>query len=219
MLECIIFDLDGLIVDSESLQFAAYRTAFRQFGVDLDIQGWVQWHKAEASAERWIRSRGLDLDADEVRSAKKEIYDRLIQEHLQIKPGARALVTELAGHYRLAVASGSRPESIRSCLEKFALADCFEVLLSGTEVPRSKPYPDVYTEALKRMNARAHNTIALEDSPAGLQAASAAGIGCIVCPDSFMPRHENAFSGAALVVESLDEIDRSVVERVHQILS
>ena len=216
MLQCIIFDLDGLLVDSEALQFKSYKAAFRQFGVTLDMQGWVQWHKTEASAARWIRSRGLDLDADEVRSVKKEIYDRLIRDQLQIKPGARSLVTDLAGDYRLAVASGSRPESILGCLEKFSLASCFEVMLSGTEVARSKPYPDVYTETLRRLNTSANSTIALEDSPSGLRAADAAGIRCIVCPDSFMPWHENAFGGATLVVESLDEIDRSVLERIHQ---
>lgn len=215
-LECIIFDLDGLLVDSEPLQFQSYVQAFRQFGVTLDMDGWVDWHTAEASVKRWIQSLGLDLDAEEVRDAKKAIYDQIIDEQMALKPGAKFIVDELVGRYRLAVASGSRPESIRRCLDKFSMTDCFELLVSGTEVVRSKPYPDVYTEVLRRLGTCARNSIALEDSPAGLRAANAAGIKCIVCPDSFMPRHDSAFDQASLVVDSLNEIDRAVLEHVHQ---
>ena len=107
-LECIIFDLDGLLVDSEPLQFQSYVQAFRQFGVTLDMDGWADWHTAEASVKRWILSRGLDLDAEEVRDAKKALYDQIIDEQMALKPGAKFIVDELVGRYRLAVGSGSR---------------------------------------------------------------------------------------------------------------
>ena len=68
MLEVVIFDLDGLLVDSEPLQFQAYREAFSRHGVSLDLGDWPEWHRLEASAARWIEAHALPLDAEQIRA-------------------------------------------------------------------------------------------------------------------------------------------------------
>ena len=212
--ELVIFDLDGLLVDSEPLQFRAYREAFGAHGVVLDIEDWPQWHALEASAKRWIEAKALDLDAEQIRADKKIIYEELIRTELELKPGAAELVEQLARHYRLCVASGSRLESISACLQRFALNSYFEALFSATQLARKKPWPDVYLEALAQMQVDAERALAIEDSPTGLQAATAAGLRCVVCPDSFTPKAADAFSGAALLVDSLQQLDPSGIERL-----
>ena len=206
-LECVIFDLDGLLIDSESLQFEAYQVAFRYFDVELTLADWVEWHTVEASARRWIERHQLDIDATELRDRKRVVYERLVDEQLSLKPGADYLVRHLAdADVRLCVASGSRASSIRYTLQKFGLEEFFERFCSAQNETRSKPYPDVYLTAMREMSVTAEQVVAIEDSPTGLAAATAAGIRCVVCPDSFMPHHR-PFSDESLMVNNLHELN------------
>ena len=206
MFEVVIFDLDGLLVDSEPLQFRAYREAFSRNGVVLELSDWPEWHRLEASAARWIAAHNLALNAESIRVEKKNLYEALIESELTLKPGARELVEALAKRCRLCIASGSRTESIEACLNRFSLTSHFEQLFSATQLPRKKPYPDVYIEALSKMQILPQRALAIEDSVTGLQAATSAGIGCVVCPDSFMPSSRADYTGAAWVVDSLEEL-------------
>ena len=214
MFDLVIFDLDGLLVDSEPLQFRAYREAFKSHGVDIGIGDWPRWHALEASAHRWIEAFDLELDAETIRAEKKIIYEALIETELELKPGAKALAEALSQCSRLCVASGSRPESISACLERFDIAYLFEDAFSATLLPRKKPHPDVYLEALARMRVEARNALAIEDSPTGLQAATAAGLRCVVCPDSFVPAKAETFTEAALVVDSLEDLSTDAITRL-----
>jgi HAD superfamily hydrolase (TIGR01509 family) len=131
-----------------------------------------------------------------------------------LKPGARELVESLSEQCRLCIASGSRPESIEASLNRFSLAPHFEQQFSATLLPRKKPYPDVYVEALSKMQVSPHRALAIEDSVTGLQAATSAGVSCIVCPDTFMPDPVTDYVGAALVVDSLEELTLLEVEQL-----
>ena len=215
MLKCLLFDLDGLLVDSEPLQFRSYQYALGEFGISLDLDAWVQWHRVEASTTRWMRDQGFDLDPEKVRAVKKVHYDHLVTHELELKPGAKELVEMSSNEFELAIVSSSRRESIEGCLQKFNLHEKFSVFVSGAELARSKPYPDSYLEALKVMNMVPGNALALEDSVTGFRAATAAGIDCIVCPDHFIPKSNDAFSGAILVVESLLELNPELLRTTH----
>ena len=202
-------------MDSEPLQFRSYQYALSQFGVALDLDAWIQWHSVEASTTRWIRDQDLDLDPEAVRSVKKVHYDHLVAHELELKPGAKELVEMSSNEFELGVVSSSRRESIEGCLQKFNLHEKFSAFVSGAELKRSKPYPDSYLEALKMMNMAPENAIALEDSVTGFKAATAAGINCIVCPDHFIPKSDNAFVDAILVVKSLLELDPARLRAAH----
>ena len=211
----MLFDLDGLLVDSEPLQFRSYQYALEQFGVSLDLNAWIQWHSVEASTTRWIKDQGLDLDPEAVRAVKKVHYDHLVTHELELKPGARELVEMCSQDFELAVVSSSRRESIESCLQKFNLYEKFSTLVSGAELERSKPYPDTYLEAIKALRTTPENAIALEDSVTGFRAATAADLGCVVCPDHFIPKLDGVFEGAYLVVESLLELNSERLRTTH----
>ena len=214
MLEVLIFDLDGLLVDSEPLQFRAYREAFSRNGVSLKLSDWPEWQKLEGSAARWIEAHDLPLDAERLRAEKKGLYEALIEDELTLKPGARSLVETLSNQFRLCIASGSRPESIVASLNRFSLMPHFEKLFSAAHLRRSKPYPDVFEEALSRMQVAPQRALVIEDSVTGLQAATSAGIRCVVCPDTFTPSPLTDYAGAALVVNSLEELTLPELERL-----
>ena len=214
MPDCVLFDLDGLLVDSEPLQFRAYQQAFADYDIELSMRDWVRWHSAEASTRRWIESEGLSVDVEELRDYKKGIYEQLIRTELALKPGAQALVESCAREARLAVVSASRRESIEACLDKHGLLDYFDTLVSGAEATRSKPYPDPYLAALRILDASPARAVAIEDSLTGYRAALAAGIRCVICPDHFIPKPDGCFDDADLVVDSLEALD---IERLREL--
>ena len=214
-LDCVLFDLDGLLVDSEPLQYRAYRRAFADYGITLEIEDWIRWHSVEASTRRWVEREGIDVDVDELRGVKKGYYDDLIANELELKPGAAEIVQECARHFRLALVSASRRESIEGCLAKFGLLQHFSALVSGAEAARSKPFPDPYLAAIDLLDSTPHAVIALEDSVTGFRAANAAAIKCVVCPDHFIPKSATAFEQADLVVESLLELSVQTLRDVH----
>jgi HAD superfamily hydrolase (TIGR01509 family) len=215
-LRAVIFDLDGLLVDSEPLQFRAYRDAFLDHGIHLTRSDWHTWHELGASAAAWLESGQIEgPDPESIRRAKKLIYDDLIASELVLKPGAGDLVETLAFYgVRLSVASGSRFESIEACLERFGLRNHFEQLFSATTTARKKPYPDIYHLAMDQMSLSPANTVAIEDSPAGLRAAVAAGLKCVVCPDHFVGYDPIEYDGAALLVSSLFDLDIASLDQV-----
>lgn len=215
MLKCLLFDLDGLLVDSEPLQFRSYQHALSQFGVSLNLDDWIQWHSVEASTTCWIKDQGFELDPEELRTVKKAHYDHLVAHELELKPGARELVEKCSNEFELGVVSSSRRESIEGCLQKFNLHTQFSIFVSGAELKRSKPYPDSYLEALKLMNIAPEHALALEDSVTGFRAATAAGINCVVCPDHFIPKSNDAFLGAALIVESLKKLNPEILRTAY----
>ena len=214
MLEAVVFDLDGLLVDSEPLQFRAYKEAFSRHGVEIDDCDWRRWHEIEASVPRWVELDRLPVDAQVIRAEKKTIYEKLVEEELRMKPGAEQLVQELSRHCRLAVASGSRIESIRACLNKFGLSSLFESLHSGTTLPRSKPHPDVYLQAVASLGVETARVVAIEDSFQGLVAAHHAGLRCVVCPDTNNARPTAEYALAAKVVGSLSELNVEVLRKL-----
>lgn len=212
LLECVVFDLDGLLVDSEPLQFRAYREAFARHGVEIELSDWRRWHELEASVPKWVEIDGLEVNPEVIRAEKKTLYEEMVEEELELKSGAEELVRELSEHCRISVASGSRIESIRACLEKFELEGLFESFFSGTTLARSKPFPDVYVHALGSMGVPAHRALAIEDSVQGLVAARAAELRCVVCPDTHNRRPASDYAEATLVVESLLELNLGVLQ-------
>ena len=74
VLECVLFDLDGLLVDSEPLQYRAYHQAFADHGLELSMADWIDWHAAEASTRRWVEKQGRNLDVEQLRDCKKVYY-------------------------------------------------------------------------------------------------------------------------------------------------
>jgi HAD superfamily hydrolase (TIGR01509 family) len=215
MLDCVLFDLDGLLVDSEPLQYRAYHFAFEQFGINLSMDDWIRWHSVEASTARWVERERLDLDVQLLRAVKKQRYEQLIAAELTLKPGVRELIEDCSADLQLAVVSASRRESIAACLAKFDLIQHFSVLLSSDQVARSKPFADPYLAAMKALQTSPARAIAVEDSVSGFRAASAAELACVVCPDHFIPKAEAAFDTAALVTKSLTELSAERLRRLH----
>ncbi|MBU0646729.1 HAD family phosphatase [Patescibacteria group bacterium] len=213
MIRVIIFDLDGLLVDSQPLQYVAYNQVFTKYGHPITVEGWHAWIDNSYSVTEWIDViGGLNLDPEVVRSEKKVLYERLIKSDLELKPGVLSRVKTLSKSYSICVASASRMESIRAALEKFGIYEMFEKVISDFDVPRGKPYPDVFLKTAEQMSAHPSECLVIEDSLAGLKAAKSASMKCIICPDSSRNQPSQKFEGADKIVKTLDEITLQTIK-------
>jgi len=204
----VVFDLDGVLVDSEQLWDRARREL-------VEERGGV-WREDATRAMMGMSSREwsrylhdelqVDLEPAEISAAVVAKLEQLYREQLPLLPGARAAVLALAQRWPLGLASSANREVIDLVLELAELEDSFAATVSSEEVPRGKPAPDVYLEAARRLGVAPTDCAAVEDSTNGLRAAAAAGMRIIALPNRAFPPAEDALQLADVVIGSLDEL-------------
>jgi HAD superfamily hydrolase (TIGR01509 family) len=212
--EAVVFDLDGLLIDSEQVWDEARRELVTEQGghwhdgAQREMMGMssIEW-------SRYMREElGVDLAPERI---SEEVVRRLAlvyRERLPLTPGAKDAVERLAARWPLALASSSNRELIDLALEVAGLARCFRVTLSSEEVARGKPAPDVYLETARRLSLSPVRCAAIEDSQNGILSAAAAGMRVIAVPNRAFPPSEEALAAAARVVPSLEDLTEAVVE-------
>jgi len=211
----VVFDLDGLLVDSEQVwddvreQLAHERGGNWHRGAQRDMMG---MSSPEWSAYMHDRI-GLKEPPEEInRIVVARMLDRYHAGPPWI-PGALDAVRRLAASFTLGLASSSNRELIDAVLEAGRISDLFAATVSSEEVARGKPAPDVYLEAARRLGAEPGDCVAIEDSHNGIRSAKAAGMGCIAIPNAHFPPGD-AVAEADLVLGSIEELTPAAVRLV-----
>jgi HAD superfamily hydrolase (TIGR01509 family) len=207
-LKAVVFDLDGVLLDSESAWDAARRAVAAEAGghwrdsATTDMMG-----MSSPAASRYLRDElGVPLAPDDVNDRVVSALLARYREELPLLPGAVAAVELLPARWPLGLASSANRPVIDAALELSGLRANFAVTVSGEEVARGKPAPDVYLEAAQKLGVDPFNAAAVEDSTNGIRSAAAAGMLVVAVPNrQFAPTPE-AVSLADLVIESLDEL-------------
>ncbi len=214
MPDAVIFDLDGVLVDSESLWDDARRQLVEESGgVWKDEAQQAMMGMSSSEWSHYMREElGVPMSQEEISEAVVERLEKLYREQLPLLPGATASVTALAQRWPLALASSSNRPLIELVLELAGLADCFEATVSSEEVAHGKPAPDVYLEAARRLSSEPGTCVAVEDSTTGLQAAAAAEMGVVAIPNRAFPPEPEALELADVVLDSIQELGSGVVE-------
>jgi putative hydrolase of the HAD superfamily len=209
MIKAIIFDLDGVIVDSEPLHFEAHQKALKEFGMEISLKEYLAFGVAtgdgflyEKISEKYPEKI---LSVADIRRRKKYIYKELSKDKLQLREGVADLLDKLSGNFVLTLASSGEKEIVEFVLDKFGLQNYFEIVISGNDVEKVKPNPDIYLKNVEKLGLDKKECIAIEDSQTGLRAAKAAGLKCIVVPCEFTQTQN--FSEADVVFEKLTEIN------------
>jgi HAD superfamily hydrolase (TIGR01509 family) len=217
-IRAVIFDLDGVLIDSEERWARAKEALVRETG--------GRW-KPEAShamlgmsSPEWSRylheELGVPLTPEEINAA---VVRRMIEDYrrdLPLVEGAVDAVRRLAARWPLALATSSNREVIDVVLEASGLAEAFAVTVSSEEVARGKPAPDVYLEAAARLGVVPGDAAAIEDSTNGLLAAHAAGMAVVAIPNRAFPPSEEALRVADVVLGSISELTPEIVEALGQ---
>lgn len=207
VLRAIIFDMDGVLVDSEPVHFEATRLLLQDHGVtytpgeEENFYGCTDREVFRRLSERYgLRPHEQDLADDWIRRVVE-----LLPGRIEPMAGVPDVLDHLrAAGLRLALASSSSPPIIRATMTGLGLADVFETTVSGRDVAEGKPAPDIFLEAARRLRADPAACIVVEDSSNGLRAARAAGIPCVVIPCGATAHQD--FAGATALLGSLREL-------------
>lgn len=212
-IEAVVFDLDGVLLDSEHIWPEVKEEVTREWG-----GRWLERAQADMmgmSSTEWSRymhdELGLSASPEEIDA---EVVRRMLaryEQHLPLVEGAAQAVRRLAGSFRLAVASSSNRPLIEIALERAELADLFETIVSSEEVARGKPAPDVFLEAARRLDVPPERCAAIEDSGNGIRAAHASGMRVIAIPNTHYPPAADALALADAVLGSLAELRPELV--------
>jgi HAD superfamily hydrolase (TIGR01509 family) len=208
LVAAVVFDLDGVLVDSEQLWARARRDLVdERGGVWRDDATRAMMGMSSVEWSRYMHDQlRVDLEPAEISAAVVARLERLYREQLPLLAGAREAVIALAAEWPLGLASSANREVIELVLELSDLRGSFAATVSSEEVAHGKPAPDVYLEAARRLDVAPHDCAAVEDSSNGLRAAAAAGMRVIALPNKAFPPDEDALRLATVVLDSLDEL-------------
>jgi HAD superfamily hydrolase (TIGR01509 family) len=212
--DAVIFDLDGVLIDSEHVwarareQLAGERGGRYSEQAELDMMG--------MSSLEWSRYMhdvvGLPEPPEEISREVVRRLETIYREELPLNDGALDAVRRIAARWPLGLASSSNRELIDLVLELADIAPEFRATVSSEEVARGKPAPDVYLETARRLGAEPARCAAIEDSGPGIRSAKAAGMRVVAFPNPAYPPDEEALASADAVIRSLAELGPGVVD-------
>lgn len=187
MIKALVFDFDGLILDTETAEYETFREVYRRHGQDLPLDVWGKWIGTDGSGfnpyDHLDELVGQPLVREDIRNLRKETYDMLMQNQ-DIRPGVREMLQsaqELG--LRIGLASSASREWVTGYLSQYGIIDYFGCIWTRDDVAHAKPDPELYLRALESLGAAPSEAIAFEDSPNGALAAKRAGMHCVIVPN------------------------------------
>ena len=211
--QAVIFDMDGVIVDSEPYSLQALLDILRQYGVEptADELRRSYGKRVRDDFVDYFTRHGVTADVNIAIAYKQARYYHLAAGHLRPFAGVMTLLKRLSEQgFRLALASSGDRVKVAFGMQALALNGIFETVVTGDDVSHSKPHPEIYLTAAQRVGVSPTACIAIEDAPAGVEAAKRAGMRCIAVTNSVA---REQLSKADLIVDSLAE-DLAPVVRV-----
>jgi HAD superfamily hydrolase (TIGR01509 family) len=214
VIEAVVFDLDGVLLDSEQIWDEVREELARERG--------GRWHERAQrdmmgmSSTEWSRYMhdvvGLREPPEEINAEVVRRLERRYRDRLPLLPGAAEAVERLAARWPVGLASSSNRRVIDLVLEVSGLRRCFRATVSSEEVQRGKPAPDVFLEAARRLGIAPERTAVVEDSENGIRAARAAGMRVVAIPNVHFPPGDEALASADVVLGSLGELTPQAIE-------
>lgn len=201
----ILWDNDGVLVDTEPLYFSATRRALNELGFDIEVSDYLRYMAKGRTVWEIARDAGkTDAEISRHRERRNEYYQALLRsEPIEIE-GAEEVLSSLAASYRMAIVTTSKRADFDLIHRNRGFLPHMDFVLASGDYARSKPAPDPYLAALERFGIDAESAVVIEDSERGLTSAVNAGIRCIVVANAFTAAHD--FSAASARIDSLKEL-------------
>ncbi|WP_207652801.1 HAD family hydrolase [Clostridium isatidis] len=209
MIKAVIFDLDGLLIDSEVISYKIYKELLEEFGHDYSLEEYAQNYSGKteiANVTNLIDKYKLPLSLERGLEIVMEKESSYLSKGVDLKAGAVKLLSYLKDKgFKIAMASSSKEDRALNILRKHNISEYFDIFVFGNEVKRGKPNPDIFLKACEKLSLKAEEALVLEDSEAGIKAAYFAKIPVICIPDMKMPSKEH-LSMTTRLLNSLDEV-------------
>lgn len=213
MVRALLLDFDGTLVDTERLQWAAYRRALGPFGVPVGLEEYRRHFIRAAGGSEWVcRRYALPIAPEELRERKAAAYGALIPAAVRPCVGADAMLGQLAGRRRLAVVTNSVRAEVGAILDHVGWTGVFDAIVAREDYARAKPFPDAYATAAARLGCAARECVVVEDTERGVRAGLAAGMLVVAVPSDLT--YDNDFAGCVRRLGSLAEIDEALLDAI-----
>lgn len=207
-LEAVIFDMDGVISDTQTLHSEAQSKVLEKHGTKLSPQKITRKYASKPS--RMLFKQESNIDPEKAYNEKQDVLQEIVEKN-GIEPieGSIDLIKELSGQYKLGIASSSRPEFIRKVLDNLNIEGYFKTVKSVKGVDRGKPSPDIFLETAKDLKVLPKDCIVIEDSSNGMNGAINAGMSCLGLVE------QPGKYPADKTVRSLKKVDAGFLEKIH----
>jgi len=213
MIKAVIFDLDGLLADTEILHFKAYQKVMADHKIDLDMEHYRDhWIRQGRTIREFVAMHNLPYDPKVLHEQKVANYLKLINSELQPIPHALETVEWITQKYKTAVATSSYLIGAGEVLKNLGIYDKFDIICTRDDVTNLKPHPDIFLLAAKKLNTPPHECLVLEDAEKGIEAAHRAGMPSIAIPSEYTK--DNNFAKATVVLESFEELNSKVISKL-----
>lgn len=208
-MDAVIFDLDGLLADTEIISLKVYQELLKDFGIPFTEETYFReysGHREEENVQRFLDTYDLPWNFDQTLEKVYELEARILAKGVNLKKGAKNLLAFLQREgIPIALATSSVESRARIILGSNGIMSLFDHLVFAKDVKRSKPYPDIFLKACSDLNVLPENCLVLEDSEAGIEAAYRAGIPVICIPDLKMPA-QSFLNKTEQVFQNLDAV-------------
>ena len=200
MVEAILWDNDGVLVDTEGLFFESTRRILAKIGIHLSLEQFLDlsMRQGHSAFELAIENGWQKQQLERLKRERDVLYSELLRRHTRVLPGVPETLKALHGSKRMAVVTSSQRQHFDTIHADIGLREYFDFALVREDYNQTKPNPEPYLLALKRLGMKADNCVAVEDSERGLAAARAAGIRCLVIPNDIT--RSCSFQGATAIL-------------------
>ena len=205
MKKFILFDNDGVLVETELWYFRANEKAMKELGVRLELDYYLELMKHGGNWWELALNRGVTIDnVNHARQRRSKYYQHYLRTENILIEGVEEVIEELSRHYRMGIVTTSRRVDFELIHHEKKLTRFMDFVLCEEDYPRAKPYPDPYLKGLKLFSASPNEAIVVEDSQRGLKAAVDAKIECVIVKNDFTASHD--FSSATYRIDSLRDL-------------
>jgi HAD superfamily hydrolase (TIGR01509 family) len=200
-MQAILWDNDGVLVDTEELYYRATRELLAELGIELSVADYVELSlRRGASCFDLAHERGVAATLVEAARLRRNVrYEALLREGVELIDGVSETLHALRGLVRMAIVTSSRPEHFALVHERTGIREHFELVLTGADYTRSKPDPQPYLLAAERLRVDPADCLVVEDTERGLMSATRAGMRCVVIPRGLSAGGD--YAGAFRVLE------------------
>lgn len=216
MITCVIFDLDGVIINSEPIHKLAFKHVCQKHGVNFTDDDYKNFclGKTDQEGFREIikKYNTKDISTKDLQTEKNKKYLDLIADDIKPIAGVIKLIKKLANNFRLALTSSSSQQEIEVPLNKLGVRNYFEVIVSAQDVSKGKPDPQPYLSTAQKLNEVPQNCLVIEDTESGILSAKSAGMKCIAITTTQL---KSELGYADLVIDDFSEINESIISNLN----
>lgn len=208
----LLWDNDGVLVDTERWYFQATREVFAVAGIDLTAELYFEYFLSRShGTSAFASAQGLpEADIAAMSASRNERYRQMLEQESITMDGVRETLALLRPHFRMGIVTSSRREHFEAIHRRTGLLEFFDFAITNGDYARSKPAPDPYLAAIARSGLPADRCLAIEDAPRGLIAAQAAALACWIIPTELTRRA--TFSGAARVLDRITDVSALLLD-------